>query len=225
MSSITRNIFGTINKTINHWYIPLVVGIIFIATGIYTFVSPLESYAALAILFSISFIISGASEIAFSLLNKEVLNNWGWFLVLGILTLIVGVLLFVNPAVSQATLLFYVGFLVLFRSISAVSHSFELKEYGFSNWGYLTAIAVIGIVFSFILLSYYLIILLSNPVLGGMTVVIWTGLALITSGCYSAYLAFKLKKLKDLPNKISNELRSRFNLVSQEINNVLNSKQ
>ena len=45
--------------------------------------------------------------------------------------------------------------------ISAVSHSFELKEYGFSNWGYLTAIAVIGIVFSFILLSYYLIILLS----------------------------------------------------------------
>ena len=106
MSSITRNIFGTINKTINHWYIPLVVGIIFIATGIYTFVSPLESYAALAILFSISFIISGVSEIAFSLLNKEVLNNWGWFLVLGILTLIVGVLLFVNPAVSQATLLF-----------------------------------------------------------------------------------------------------------------------
>lgn len=106
MSSITRNIFGTINKTINHWYIPLVVGIIFIATGIYTFVSPLESYAALAILFSISFIISGASEIAFSLLNKEVLNNWGWFLALGVLTLIVGVLLFVNPAVSQATLLF-----------------------------------------------------------------------------------------------------------------------
>ena len=217
MSSITRNIFGTINKTINHWYIPLVVGIIFIATGIYTFVSPLESYAALAILFSISFIISGASEIAFSLLNKEVLNNWGWFLVLGILTFIVGVLLFVNPAVSQATLLFYVGFLVFFRSISAVSHSFELKEYGFSDWGYLTVIGVVGIVFSFILLS--------NPILGGMTVVIWTGLALITSGFYSIYLAFKLKKLKDLPNKISNELRSRFNLVSQEINNVLNSKQ
>ena len=216
MSSITRNIFGTINKTINHWYIPLVVGIIFIATGIYTFVSPLESYAALAILFSISFIISGASEIAFSLLNKEVLNNWGWFLVLGILTLIVGVLLFVNPAVSQATLLFYVGFLVLFRSISAVSHSFELKEYGFSDWGYLTVIGVVGIVFSFILLS--------NPILGGMTVVIWTGLALITSGFFSMYLAFKLKRLKDLPNNISNELRSRFNLVSQEINNALNSK-
>ncbi|MGP5649719.1 DUF308 domain-containing protein [Psychrobacter celer] len=93
MSSITRNIFGTINRTINYWYIPLVVGIIFIATGIYTFVSPLESYAALAILFSISFIISGISEITFSLLNKKLLNNWGWFLALGVLTLIVGVLL------------------------------------------------------------------------------------------------------------------------------------
>jgi len=87
----------------------------------------------------------------------------------------------------------------------------------FLTGGYLAAIGVVGIVFSFILLA--------NPVLGGMTVVIWTGLALITSGCYSAYLAFKLKKLKDLPNKISNELRSRFNLVSQEVNNVLNSKQ
>ena len=41
----------TIKNSIEHWYIPLMVGLIFTGVGIYTLTSPLESYLALAIIF------------------------------------------------------------------------------------------------------------------------------------------------------------------------------
>lgn len=35
-----KSIFKTFNDTIKHWYIPAIVGSIFIVVGIYTFASP-----------------------------------------------------------------------------------------------------------------------------------------------------------------------------------------
>ncbi|MFZ1496105.1 MAG: DUF308 domain-containing protein, partial [Saprospiraceae bacterium] len=56
---------------INHWYLPLIVGIIFIALGVYVYTVPLETYVTLAMIFSVSFIVSGIAEIVFSLSNKN----------------------------------------------------------------------------------------------------------------------------------------------------------
>ena len=112
-----KSIFKTFNDTIKHWYIPAIVGSIFIVVGIYTFASPATSYVALSILFSLSFLFSGISEIVFSLTNRNEMDNWGWVLAFGILTTVIGGLLLSNPAVSMATLTFYVGFLILFRLV------------------------------------------------------------------------------------------------------------
>ena len=190
-----KSIFKTFNDTIKHWYIPAIVGSIFIVVGIYTFASPATSYVALSILFSLSFLFSGISEIVFSLTNRNEMDNWGWVLAFGILTTVIGGLLLSNPAVSMATLTFYVGFLILFRSISALSFSLDLKDYGIGDWGALMALGVIGLIFS--------IIMIWNPAFAGMTIVIWTGLAFITTGIFSLYMAFKLKKLNELPQKMS----------------------
>ena len=210
---MSTQIFKMVRNSIQYWYIPLIVGAILIGLGIYTFTSPQESYLALALLFSLSFLISGLSEIAFSIVNRQALDNWGWILAFGILTFANGVLLLINPAISIITLAFYVGFLVLFRSISAIGYAIDLKRYGISDWAVLMVVGVLGLIFSFLLIW--------NPILSGMTVVIWTGLALITSGVFSVYFSFKLKKLNTLPNKISNRLRNQIELVQQEVNEEL----
>lgn len=204
-----KSIFKTFNDTIKHWYIPAIVGSIFIVVGIYTFASPATSYVALSILFSLSFLFSGISEIVFSLTNRNEMDNWGWVLAFGILTTVIGGLLLSNPAVSMATLTFYVGFLILFRSISALSFSLDLRDYGISDWGALMALGVIGLIFS--------IIMIWNPAFAGMTIVIWTGLAFITTGIFSLYMAFKLKKLNELPQKMSEDLKLRHRQLQQEI--------
>ncbi len=176
-----------IKNSIQHWYIPLIVGVIFIGSGLYTFASPLKSYLALSIIFSISFIASGLSEVFFSISNRDKIENYGWTLFFGLSTLLIGLLMITNPKLSMTTLPMYVGFVLLFRSIGAISYSIDLKRYGVSAWGMLMTFGVLGAIFSFMLIR--------NPVFAGMTIVIWTGISLITVGLFSTLVAFKLRTL------------------------------
>ena len=210
------NFLKTVTNTVKYWYIPLIVGLIFIGIGVYTIISPLKSYLALSILFSLSFLFSGISEIIFSISNRKEIDNWGWTLTFGILTFLLGVLLVINPVISITTLPIYVGFVMLFRSIMGISYALELKNYGVLDWGNLMVLGILGLLFSFVLIW--------NPLFAGMTIVFWTGLAIISGGAFSVYLSFKLKKIKSLPNKISDDLKNRYNAIKQEVQNELSKK-
>jgi len=206
---MAANFIKMVINSVKHWYLPLIAGLIFIGVGIYSFMQPVESYLALTILFSLAFLFNGISDIAFAVANRENMEGWGWDLAMGILTTLVGILLISNPAISMLTLPFYVGFVVMFRSISAIGTSLELKKYYVQDWGYLLAIGILGVIFSFILLF--------NPGFAGLSIVIWTALAFITIGIFSIYFSLKLKKLHDIPKNISKEVKKRFEDVTLEV--------
>lgn len=205
--------FKTVQNSIKHWYIPLIVGIIFIIIGFYTLFSPIASYLTLATLFSVSFLVSGLSELYFSIANRKEIDNLGWLMASSIITTLMGVLLIIHPKISLTILPFYVGFLVLFRSVNALSTALDLKNYGILDWGNLMLVGILGLLFSFILIW--------NPVFAGMTIVFWTGSVLIFTGIFSIYLSLKFKKLKDFPNKISDELKARYEAIKAEIKEEL----
>lgn len=179
--------FENIAKSIKNWWVPLVIGILLVGTGIYTFLSPLKSYLALAIIFSITFLTSGLLEVAFSIANRETIKGWGWSLTFGILTTIVGGVLLFNPELSMVTLPLYVGFVILFRSIASIGWAIDIKEFGISSWKSILFLGILGVILAMIVIW--------NPLAGGLTVVFWTGLAFITAGVFSIYLAFKLRKI------------------------------
>ncbi len=206
---MAANFIKMVVNSVKHWYLPLIAGLIFIGVGIYSFMQPVESYLALTIVFSLAFLFNGISDIAFAVANRENMEGWGWDLAMGILTTLVGILLISNPAISMLTLPFYVGFVVMFRSISAIGTSLELKKYYVQDWGYLLAIGILGVIFSFILLF--------NPGFAGLSIVIWTALAFITIGIFSIYFSLKLKKLHDIPKNISKEVKKRFEDVTLEV--------
>ncbi len=204
----------TVRNSVKNWYILLIVGLIFLAGGIYSFVSPESSFLALAFFFGWSFVVSGAIEIVFSISNRDELENWGWTLIFGIMTLLVGMLLISRPGITEIILAFSLGFLVLFRSIGAISFALDLKNYADnSGWGTLLIFGILGVLFSFMLLW--------NPAFAGMTIVFWIGLALVSAGIFSIYLSLKLRKLKGMGTKISSELKERFNSVQEEIKKEL----
>ena len=186
----------TIKNVVKHWYLPLIIGILFLAVGVYTFTSPLETYLTLAILFSISYIFSGLSDIIFAFANRQELENWGWALAMGIVTFLVGILLYIHPEITMITLPFLVGFVMLFRSVSGIGFALDLKNYGGSSWGYLLTLGILGTFFSFFLLF--------NPLAAGMTLVVCTGLALLTIGVFHIFLALKLRKLKGKISELGN---------------------
>ena len=178
---------------VKHWYIPLIIGILLILLGIDVFSTPVGSYLALTIIFSLSFLVTGLMQIVFSILNRQELSSWGWHLVGGILYALFGLLLLSRPEISVVTLPFIVGFFVLFHSVNALGWAYDLKRLGVQNWGNTAIAAVLGIIFSFILLW--------NPLFAGLSLVIWTGLAFVFTGIAAIVLSLQLKKVKDTPRQ------------------------
>ena len=197
----------SVKKAVKHWYLHLIIGIVLILTGIWTFSRPLQSYFALTIIFSISFLVSGVMEIIFASSNRKIIENWGWTLALGILTTIVGVLLIINPAISALTLPLYIGFMLLFHSIWAIGSAIDFKSYGMTGWGTMLFIGILGAIFSFFVIW--------KPLFGGMTIVIWTGLALVSSGAFNLYLATKMRKIHKKWEEISEATRSKLEEVQR----------
>ncbi|WP_075349120.1 HdeD family acid-resistance protein [Algoriphagus marinus] len=187
----------SIRKVINHWYLVTIIGVIFILLGIWVFRTPLASYLILATIFSVSFLIAGIAEIAFALGNRKQLDHWGWFFGSGILSTLIGMLLISNPGLSMVTLPLYIGFGVMFRSISAISFAFNLKEIG-SEYHSILYMGLVGMVLSFLLIW--------NPTVVGMTLVTMTALIFILLGMIAIMLSLKMKKFHDFPGKLKDRI-------------------
>ena len=198
----------TIKKTVKHWYVPAIIGVLLIVFGIYIFTTPLETYATLTMLFSLSFLFSGIAETLFSVQNRKIIEGWGWYLTGGIFNSVIGLMLLSRPEISAFTLPLVVGFTLMFRSIQGLGFSFELKNYGSLKWGNLAIASILGLVFS--------IILLFNPIFTGISLVVMTALAFIFSGITGIVLGFQLKKLKALPSKIRKELNEKIEVLKKE---------
>ncbi len=200
--------FKTVRNTVKYWYLPAIIGVLFILLGIYLFTTPLETNLTLTVFFSVSFLVAGVSEIVFSIQNKEELEGWGWYLTSGIFSSLIGLVLVTWPEIAATTLPFFVGFTLLFRSFQALGFAFDLKNYGALNWGNLAILSVLGIIFSFMLIA--------NPIFTGLSLVVMTALSFIFIGISSIVLSFQFKKLKTIPKKVRKELKDKIEDLKEE---------
>lgn len=177
-----------IEKKMNYWYLPLLFGIISICLGVIVFATPAETFIVLAVFFSYSFMLLGLLEAIYSISNRRHMDNWGWYLALGLLTFIIGIQLVMRPDLSVMMLTFYIGFWLLFRSIMYISSAIDLKRNRSSNWIWVLLFGIFAIIFSCLLLW--------NPLVTSVAVSIWLGCGLLTLGVIQIFLAFSLKKIK-----------------------------
>ncbi|WP_313375056.1 HdeD family acid-resistance protein [Chishuiella sp.] len=206
---MARTFFKSVKNSVKYWWISLIIGLLFITLGIYCFVYPTTAYLALSSFFAVAFLFSGIAEIIFSISNKDQIDNWGWTLAYGILTTVVGFMLVTNEILTLQVFSFYVGFLILFRSISGISYAFDLKNYGIKDWGISLFFAILGLVLSFILIS--------SPELAGLTAVVWLGLAIISAGFFAIFISLQLKKLKDIPKNAPEDLKRKYDEIRKEL--------
>lgn len=187
-----------IKKTLKFWYIPLVLGILFSLAGIWAFGTPIGAYMTLTIFIVWAFIISGVIETVYAISNRDVLRNWGWYLVGGILGIVLGILLLSNPALTAILLSFYIGFWLLFRSFINIGMAIEMKSEGEKKWGWMLVLAILSVVFAFLLIL--------NPVITGIAVGIWIGFSLLFIGIFNIMVSIHLKKLKNVRDDLSQKL-------------------
>ena len=188
------NLIEDIQYNVKNWWWFLVSGILFIATGIAIYASPVASYVSLSILFSILMISNGFSQIVFAFANSKLLKGWGWILVSGIIDLALGIYLLLYPAVTMVTLPFFVGFWLIFRSFYLMGISFDLKALGVSRWGWLLFGGILMLVLGGVIVYY--------PAAGVVSIVAFSGSAFTIGGFMNIYLAFLLKGVKGEVNQV-----------------------
>ncbi|MCD8264413.1 MAG: DUF308 domain-containing protein [Tannerellaceae bacterium] len=176
-----------------HWWLPLVVGVLYVLFAIFLMFTPITSYIALSILFSVSIFVGGIFEIIFAFNNKGKVSNWGWYLALGIIDIILGIHLMINPGLSMAVLSYVAAFWILFRGVNFITFAFDLKKLSAGNWGWFLAFGII-----FILCS---LLFIWRPVIEALSIVYIVAYILMAVGIilnggwnYPDYAGFRTKK-------------------------------
>ena len=88
-----ETVFNEIQHSVKNWWASLLLGIVYIIVALWLMFAPLSSYVALSIVFSISMLISGILEILFAVSNRKGVPSWGWYIVGGIIDVILGIYL------------------------------------------------------------------------------------------------------------------------------------
>ena len=182
------SVLETVRSDVKNWWWYLIIGILFIIAGIAIFAKPLDGYVGLSVLFSVVILSSGFGQIFFSLGNSSILKGWGWILVSGILDVAIGTYLLMYPVVTMATLPYFVGFWLVFRSFYLMGASFDLKDLNAEGWGWLLFGGIVVMVLGFLVIYY--------PAAGAVGIVAVSGSAFIIGGFLYIYLGFQLKNIK-----------------------------
>lgn len=132
------------------WYLPLINGIIYIIASIWIFSLYADSYMSFKIVSGLTIITSGLTILLFTLRNRKAINGWGWYMVYGILILGMAIYLFFYTGDS---VVFYIGFVSLLRSIILTGTAIDLKRHEHQKWGKIALVSMAGILFSVILLA------------------------------------------------------------------------
>jgi len=179
--------FKTLEINFNNWRLYLIMGMVFLVTGIWGLFEHISISVAFIIFLCVAFLVSGLLKIGFSLLDKNVTENWRGSVANGVIVLILGTLLiFLNPSVAALAII--VGFLMLRYAYNSIVHSFDMKKYEHTNWIGLAVFGFLGSTFALLLIIY--------PLFGRLTRVFYASMTFISLGVFNIVYAFQLKTLK-----------------------------
>ncbi len=113
--------------------------------------------------------------------SGELRSKWGWFVALGIVTLIVGIIALGNLLVATVASVYFVGIMMLIAGGFEIVHSFGVKSWGGFLWWLLGGVlyAVAGFV------------ALSNPLLASFVLTLVLAASLFASGLVRVWAGYK----------------------------------
>ena len=184
-----ENLVAKASRAIRHWWLMLIAGILCIAAGICVFVFPVQSYVTLSILFGVLMLVVGIGQLIIASTSGNYLMMKGYFIVGGILDLILGIFLCVYPGVTLVALPFMMGLWLMYHSFMLISFGGDMDTFKISGSA---SVVILGILI--LLLSVFVLL---NPFSAGVvTVLVVAGAGLILLGITFCMVASKLKELK-----------------------------
>ena len=176
------------SRAVRHWWLHMLCGILCVAAGIAVFIFPMESYMTMGLLFGILMLLVGTTQLVVASSSGNYLTMRGYVIVGGILDVILGVFLCVNPYVSMVLMPVLLGIWMLYHRFIIMAFGGDLETFRIDGSGWTVAGGAL-----LMLLSIFVLV---NPMSAGVaTVVVLAGVGLILFGMLLCALSFKLKNI------------------------------
>ena len=136
METFIEKILSSAGRTVRHWWMFLVAGLLLVVGGITVFFYPAESYATLSIMFGVLMLVSGVVELVTACTSRN------WFLmrsssiVGGIFDVLLGLILCLYPGITLVLLPIMLGIFMLYHSFMTIgfgSDEDQPMKYPFSE--------------------------------------------------------------------------------------------
>lgn len=164
------------------WWILALVGLLSIAAGVIILFKPADSLATLAVIAGIFLVVDAIFELLAAIVGAT--PSRGFMALLGVLTLLVGVMLIRHPIQGVTAIALLIGFWLLLVGVVRLVAAFEETEH--RGWN-ITA-AIISILAG--------IVIVSSPNIGYATLALLTGLAFIFNGMGVFALGWAMREVR-----------------------------
>lgn len=174
-------------KKSTYWWIPLLFGVAFILIGYWILRSPEESFEKITRFIGLIILISGLIQLYFTIRNHSGIPGWGFQLAGDLFDLVVGAALVFNPSLLLKLITLFVGIWLIANSIAIFMKAAESRKDQQRHWAWEFGLGIF--------LMLLAVAFLWHPLLLGISIAVWTGLAFIILGIFRIVLTFRLRNL------------------------------
>ena len=183
-----ENLTKRAGRAVRHWWLMTIAGVLGIAAGIAVFAFPLESYVTLSILFGVLMLVVGAAKLIAASTSGNYFMMRGYVITGGVLDLLLGLFLCINPGVTLVFLPIMMGFWMMYNSFILIGFAGDMDTFGIRGTGWITGGGILLLILS--------VLVLVNPFGAGVaTVVVLAGVGLIVFGLLLCSLSMTLKEV------------------------------
>lgn len=155
----------------------IISGVLLIVAGVACLANPGSALTSVSVLLGLVMLVSGIVDIVIFAAGHSYMIGAGWFLVDGILTVLLSLFILCNKVFTAMTLPFIFGMWLIFSGITKFVNSFDLQRLGVRGWGWFTALGIVLAVVGFI--SFL------SPFAGAVAIAVMVGVFLILQGISS----------------------------------------
>jgi len=170
-----------------YWWTLVVRGVMAILLGLFAFVWPLKTVAALVLVFGAVALADGAFAIAAAIAGRRLTPDWWVLLLQGLVGIGIGVLTLLNPAITAVALLIYIAVWAIGLGVLQIVAAVRLRHDVSGEW-WLALSGIAGVAFG--------ILLLLRPAAGALAVLWLIGTFALVWGVTLAISGFDINRLR-----------------------------
>ncbi|RAJ85737.1 uncharacterized membrane protein HdeD (DUF308 family) [Chitinophaga dinghuensis] len=169
----------------DYWWIFLLRGLFALILGILAIFMPGATFTTLVVFLGAYLFIAGVFAIAGALAARKTSENWGIFLLSGVVGIILGVLTLINPFATGNALIYLVAFWAMIAGLFEMIIAIRLRKL-ITGEGWYIAGGLLTIFFG--------IVLISNPVAAAITLTWIFGFYAVVTGIMLISLSVRLRR-------------------------------